>query len=64
MGDFKTINDQIYDKLMERLSDEGYDNISASANNAIVALIDAQYEDSDLFEELVKEAINIIKSEK
>ncbi|MCQ2013822.1 hypothetical protein [Clostridium butyricum] len=63
MGDFKEINDQIYDDLIDRLSEEGYDDISASANNKIVDLIDAQYEDPDLFEELVQKAINIIESE-
>ena len=63
MGDFKDINDQIYDNLMERLSDEGYDDISTDSNNAIVDLIDAQYEDPDLFEELVNKAIEIIKDD-
>lgn len=62
MGEQKYINDQIYDKLIVRLSEEGYDNILPGANNAIVDLIDAQYEDSNLFEELVKDAIEIIES--
>ncbi|KEI16993.1 hypothetical protein Z959_07905 [Clostridium novyi B str. ATCC 27606] len=61
MGDFKDINDGIFEDLLNRLDDEGYSNIPSQAHNEIVDLIDAQYEDAEMFKELVSEAIKIIK---
>lgn len=57
MGEFKEINDKIYEQLIDRLSEEGYDNISSEDNNKIVDLIDS----CKTIEELVIEAINILK---
>lgn len=57
MGEFKEINDKIYEQLIDRLSEEGYDNISSKDNNEIVDLIDS----CKTIEELVIEAINILK---
>ena len=38
MGEAKDITDQIYESLMERLDEMGYENISTTANNLIVDL--------------------------
>ena len=56
MGDFKDINDSIYDRLIERLSEEGYTNIPPEANNKIVDLIGSGLD----FEELVIESIKLL----
>ena len=61
MGDFKDRSDMIYDNLIKRLDEEGYDAIPTAKINQIVDLIsDNQLEDTDAFEELVQEAIKVI----
>lgn len=52
MGDFKDINDGIYDRLIQRLEEEGYEDITVEQNNSIVDCINGQ-EDSEAFEDLV-----------
>ena len=61
MGDYKDRTDLIYTNLIERLGEEGYEDISAIENNKIVDFIhDSQLEDPDQFERLVREAIKTI----
>lgn len=62
MGEFKDINDSIYNKLIERLEEEGYENITHNVNhNKIVNLIDSSQNEYEAFEELVENAIKILK---
>jgi|GEM_PF-5854391 len=62
MGEFQQRSQQIYDNLIERLDEEGYD-LSACENNEIVDLIrDEQLENTEEFESLVKEAKEKINS--
>ncbi|MGH4141100.1 hypothetical protein [Clostridium sp.] len=67
MGKFQERSQQIYDNLIERLDEEGY-NISTSGNNEIVDLInDEQLENNEEFENLVKESkekISFMRSQK
>lgn len=58
MGEGKDITDSIYESLMARLDDMGYEKISRTANNLIVDLIDVG---SDI-EELLPKAIEIIEN--
>ncbi|MBM7615442.1 hypothetical protein [Alkaliphilus hydrothermalis] len=65
MGEFKDRMDQLYDNLMDRLAEEGYEDITNSANNAIVDLMqDYQLEDAKAFNELVNDSKKIIEKEK
>ncbi|MGL5713678.1 MAG: hypothetical protein ACRCXT_24040 [Paraclostridium sp.] len=62
MGEFKDINDSIYDRLIERLEDEGYEDIDSNKikHDEIVELIDSRQTEYDEFEKLVKNAIEIL----
>ena len=62
MGEFKDRSDSIYERLIRRLEEEDYDDLTPDQNNKIVDLIrDVQYDNLDEFEELVKESIELIK---
>ena len=63
MGEYKDINDEIYDDLISRLDEEGYRDIqlNTTVNNKIVDLIDARDQGQEEFEKLVSYSIKIIK---
>jgi len=54
MGESKDITDQIYDILIDKLHEMGYEDISTNANNLIVDLIDVGREIEDLLAEAIK----------
>lgn len=58
MGEMKDITDLIYEELINRLDEMGYEKISSTANNKIVDLIDV----GSNVEDLIEEAIKIIKN--
>lgn len=61
MGEFGDRAQSIYDRLIERLEEEGYGNLSNEENNKIVDLIrDEQLENKDEFEKLVTASKNVI----
>lgn len=62
MGEYKDINDSIYERLMLDLEELGYDNISDNLKNKIVDLIDCQ--EGEAYRQLLNEIIKILNKKK
>lgn len=62
MGEYKDINDSIYERLMLDLEELGYDNIPDNLKNKIVDLIDCQ--EGEAYRQLLNEIIKILNKKK
>lgn len=62
MGEYKDINDQIYDRVMSELDEYGYDDLTKEQNDAIVDAITG-YEDADedQYKKLLNYALSLVE---